>query len=218
MPEEQNQAPEAAPAATPAPQVPATPLPAEAAKTAPQAKGKSNGCLIAVIIVVVILVLIGGGIYMAYRYVKSKVNIDTNSSTVSIGDSTVSTSNTGDTYGTVTEQTLTQDLAKSIDSSIKPIVTKLFGGAKIKSWVAYDTNSGSIGYTTKNAVTSALIVNLPTELGSAGYTVSSNISEQDGAVISAIKGTDTVMIYLNTKDSANDVTVSFSRSTDTSSE
>lgn len=204
MPEEQNQAPAESgqangPAAAPA-----------------QNKKSNKGCVVAVVIVLIIVILAAVGIYLGYRYVKNKVKVSNDSSSVTIGDTTVNTSTSGDTYSTVTEQTITQDLAKQINSTIKPILDKIFGGTKIKAWSSFDNDSGSIGYVTKDKVTNDLITQIEPDLKSAGFSSTLSSIDQDGAAVSGILGDNTIYIYLDSSDNVNDITVAFSKNSTTS--
>ena len=203
MPEEQNQVQEQAPQLeehAPAPTAPAA-----------KPKGKSNGCVIAIIIVAIIVVLIGVGIFMAYRYVKSKVNISKDSASVNIGGNQSSISTTGSTYDTVTEQNPTVDIIKRTNDSLKPIFAKVYGGAKVNAWTSLETDSGSLGYATKNKVTAESYAQVETELTSAGYVKSSNYSSSDGAIISATKGDTDVVIYLSSSEGDTAITVTISK-------
>jgi len=213
MPEEQNQAPVEAPQQAAAGAAPAE---GQASKESVKTKGGNKGCTVAIIIVGVIIIFLAVGSYFAYRYVKSKININHDSTTLNVGDSTISGSNTGNTYSTVTEQTLTQDLAKTVDSDLNPILSKLFGDVKIKDWAAYQSDSGSIGYITKNTVTNELIATVQTELSTAGYTDISNMSQQSGGVFSGVKNDNYVVIYLDSSENPNDITVTFNKQSATS--
>jgi len=189
------------------------PSQAASQNTAPEkAKTGNKGCVVAIIVVAVIVLLGVVGVYLGYRYVKSKINIDKDSSSITVGNTTVNSSTSGDTYATVTEQTITSTLGKEIDSTIKPILNKIYGDTKVKAWSSFDNDSGSIGYVTKNKVTNESISQIEPSLKSTGFSSTLSSVDQSGGVVSGILGDNTVYIYLDSSDNTNDITVAFSKS------
>ena len=174
-------------------------------------KGGNKTCLIAVIVIVALIFLGAGGLYIGYRYLKSKINISTseNSSSFKVGDTEVNTSSNSDSYvyNDIKSQTPNNALLKTTDSEIAAILQKLYGGSKLKTWASVDTKSGSLDYITKNTITSESFVSLENEIKNVGYSETQNYSSQDSVVITGKKNNVSVSITSDISIHNNEIMV-----------
>ena len=172
--------------------------PAPAAPSQSPAKKGSRTCLIVAIIILVLALLGACGIYIGYRYVKSKINISSNddSSSLKIRDTEVNTTNNRDSYdyNDIKSQTPNNALLKTTNSEIEAILQKLYGGSKLRTWASIDTKSGSLDYITKNTISSKSFVSLENEIKNIGYTDTQNYSSQDNTFINGKKNNITISI------------------------
>jgi cytoskeletal protein RodZ len=195
---------------------PQAPAPAASSAPAPS-KGKSNTALIVIIVLVVVFgVLIGGG-YMAYRFVKGKVktalNDVTTTTTNSDGTTTTSSSSLTDDYSTSKDLTPADSFGKGINNDIKPILSSMYGGAKL-STVSSSADGASLYYLTKQATQVADGDKISAELQGKGYKQDSATSSGDGYVISLSKGTTSLILTSSDKNVVA-VVASVSTSSDT---
>ncbi|MFA7243899.1 MAG: hypothetical protein WC080_01230 [Patescibacteria group bacterium] len=209
MPEDQKNTPEA-----PAPAQTAAPQPTQAAP----AKKKTNVGLI-ILIVVLVLVVVGGGIsYGIYRFVKNRVHnavSDVIKDTTGVNTDTTNIGTDTNDYSQVQEVTPSDSLSISVNAEIKPILTNLFGGAKLSLWSSA-TDSATLYYTTKNEVNASKYSDIENAFVNAGYTKTANYNTSDSFSAYFDKG-DISMYIVSSGTHMFDVVVS-KISTDTSAE
>jgi len=187
MADEQPQTTAPAPSPAPAPASPVAPTPA---------KKKSNTGLIVVIVIVIVLgVLIGGG-YMVYRYVKGKVTTAINGTTTttsSDGTTTTTSSSLTDDYADSKDLTPADDFGKTVNADVKPILSSMYGGAKLGT-VSSQTDGAALYYLTKNDNTSTDGQKISTDLQAKGYTQDSLTASSDSFMLYMKKGTTYLII------------------------
>jgi len=196
-----NQPPPTPPAASsPAPAPPPAPPTNQAAQsgaspasqTPMQAPKKGNTGLIVALVIVGLLIVLGGGGYFGYRYLANRLNsaITSNASTETNGSSS-----TGESiYSQAKDNTPTDALTIQVNNDLKPILEKLYGGAKLSSWLASEGTTTSMAYTLKNKATSADYANLEQALIEKGYTKKENVTTDDGFMISFYKADVTITL------------------------
>ena len=205
MPEEKI---ETAPVA-PAPEQAAAP----AAPVAAAPKKRSNTGVIILIVILAILIIGGGISYGIYRFVKNRVN---NVVTDAVSTAGVNTdfSNAGtDTsdFSAVKDTTPNEALPKSVNDSIKPILKRLFGDAKLSIWSSVE-NGGTLMYTTRDKIETDDYNSLQAAIVSAGYTQDSVYSSSEALLVYYTKG-DVAINVATTSNSTNEISVIISQNT-----
>ena len=216
MPDEQKEVPTPSPEQAAAPAAPQQTPVADQTPTAPPAKKKTNGCVIAIIIVAVLIVLGGIAAFFAYKYVSNKVSnvIDTSedSASINIGDTKSSVSTSGSSYDQVTEQTPTVDYLKNANTELSPVFREVFGGAKLNAWVSLDSSNGNLTYTTKDKISPEDYSVLKGKLSAIGYvSTEQEFTSGEGSMLFFTKGELSLNVILNTDDTSNSVLVNVSK-------
>jgi hypothetical protein len=189
---EQTQTPQTnpAPASTPA-QTPAS------------APKKSNAGLIIAIVLIVILLVLGGGGYLTYRYIKGRVsnvvsNVENNTSS-----SSSSTTNSSGSYDSAKDLTPTGALIIATNNDVKPILEKIYGGAKLQSWTMITEDYGYAGYIVKRDSNDTDATAIGTALIAKGYAQQSNTQNETGSIMIFTKGNGSLTIEVGTDNVIN---------------
>jgi len=171
---------------------------------------KSNvGLIIALVLIGILLILSVGG-YFTYRYIKNRVKTavsDLGTATSSSDESTSSSgTSTGSSYADAKDLTPTGTLLVNLNTEIKPILTTIFGGAKLESWTNLSEDYGYNLYRVKRNSTAADVATLESAILAKGYTKQSASQDETGFMLIFDKGTTTLTIQ-TALDDAVQVTI-----------
>ncbi len=197
---------------------------------------KGHGCIIAFIVVFVILVVLGIGTYFGIRYFANKaknalegavktqtgnlIQGATNSLVSAIPEASgiagsiasgatgaLSGNKEGADFATVAEQTPSGDFPEKVNGDAKPILTSVFGGAKVDQWSVPTQGSVYLSYITKNSVTSSDSTKVESAFTSAGFQTETSQSSSEGMIVNMSNSEYQVSITNISSPSANGITV-----------